>query len=372
MNAHLLFKFHYFPWGEPNQGITLDRHLDVIRKHGKVWWGRTSGMNRERVEAIKHQISEGIPTYAFLFCIFVPKKVHPDTNLWYRAKVLDLRLGKPESTELIPEYYRDRDLEFYCLITDIEPIKFESGATPRVPGQAALRHVGFEGNPIPGNLVFLENQSRRVCRFPNESIVGASSRNDERTEESESKVPSETAGGDLALRIIDLQDEVIQLKDEISQLKTYKEYYSKILNTDYLFSSEKFFETWIQENMHRIFPEFEILDRQPHIAWPDGKFGRLDLLAVNKESKSLVIIEVKTRKRSKKSGYDRYLRYTSWARRNMEVIQSKYPELKIDPKKEIEFVIISDFVDDEMRAICLDHGISLIHIFGGLGVERAA
>ncbi len=369
LDAHLLFKFHHFPWGDSSAGVTIDKHIEVIKKHGKVWWGRTTGISREKAESLKLQIKDGIPTYAFLYAIFVPKKTHPDTNLWFRAKVVDLTLGKPESTELIPEYYRDKNLEFYCLLTDIEPIAFAPGETPRVPGQAAIRHVSYTGTPKPENLTFFGDTSKKICKFQGE--VGSEEPIKEKLSGALSGGKSESTSA-LALRVIDLQEEMLQLKDEISQLKTYKDFYNRILNTDYLFSSEKFFETWIQENMHRIYPEFEILDRQPGVSWPDGKFGRLDLLAVNKETKELVIIEVKTRKRSKKSGYDQFLRYTSWARRNIEALRSKYPKSEISPTDEPHFVIISDYVDDEMQAICKDHGISLVHVFGGLGIERAA
>lgn len=374
MNAHLLFKFQYFPWNNSTvEGVTIDKHKEIIKKFGKVWWGRTSGISQEKAETLKHQLSDGIPTYVFLYSIGVPKKISPDLILWYRARLIDLTLGKPETIDLIPEYYREKDLALYCLITDIQPLECEHGKTPRVPGQAANRHVGLTGEPLPENLVSLEEPERSLCTHSKtlrvaendlEAVLGASEQARENT--------ANVEGEQLALKVISLQEELIELKDEIGHLRTYKEFYNKILNTDYLFSSEKFFENWIQDNIHRIFPEFEILDRQPCASWPDGKFGRLDLLAVNKESKDLVIIEVKTRKRSKRSGYDQFLRYTSWARRNIELLRAKFESYKLQPTNDPQFVIITDYVDDEMRAICKDHGITLVHIFGGLGIERAA
>ena len=36
------------------------------------------------------------------------------------------------------------------------------------------------------------------------------------------------------------------------------------------------------------------------------------------------------------------------------------------------FVIITDFITDEMKAVCSDHGIELVYVFGGLGYEKAA
>lgn len=119
-------------------------------------------------------------------------------------------------------------------------------------------------------------------------------------------------------------------------------------------------------------PELEIIDRQPTASWPDGKFGRLDLLAINKESKDLVIIEVKTRKRSKSSGYDQFVRYVSWAKRNRSLLAEKYKARGLEPTEDPSFVIITDYADDEMKTICRDHGIQLIVLVGGISFERAA
>lgn len=369
MDTHILFKFNYHPWAKPGPQSTIDLHKAIIKERGNVWWGRTSGISQDKAEALKHQIQDGIPTYAFLYGFAVPKKISPSGILWYRAKLIDVVLCRPKSIEMIPEYYRNHELEFYALLGDIEEIKFEADNCPKVPGQTPLRHVSFQGKAIPENLTFSNDKDRKLCVF------GKDKKKSEipfkKTQYETPTLQDDTAPVDsLALKVIDLLDEVIILKDEISRLKTYQDFYSKILNTDYLFSSEKFFENWIQENMHKIFPELIIIERQPSIAWPDGKFGRLDLLAFNQESKELVIVEVKTRKRSKNSGYDQYLRYTSWAKRNLEQLKNKYSHLDIQTMNTPNFILISDFVDDEMKAICKDHGIILMHIFGGLGFEK--
>jgi hypothetical protein len=366
MDSHLLFKFQYFTWNDPDGGVTIDRHTEVIKKLGKVWWGRTTAISRDRADALGAQIRDGTLTYAFLYATAVPSEIHSDGNLWYRAKVVGITLGKPDSIEMIPEYYRDRDLELYCLLSEIEPLAFSAGSIPRVPGQTAVRHVAYTGSPIPANLVAFNDPAKKIC-------VPRTEREEAVDDLPYSGVQERTQpAGDLSMRVIDLQDELLQLKDEVAQLRTYKDFYNKILNTDYLFSSEKFFETWIQENMHKMCPEIEIIDRQPVASWPDGKFGRLDLLAFNKETKGIVVIEVKTRKRSKKSGYDQFVRYTTWARRNIESLRKKYRDYDVNPTVEPSFLIITDYIDDEMQAICRDQGIALIHIFGGLGVDRAA
>lgn len=243
-----------------------------------------------------------------------------------------------------------------------------------------MRHVSFAGKPLPENLTSVGDPNTPLCRFDLHSRLAVVSDEHhlekEKEKENESDPSKNSALGSqdigLAMKVIDLQEENIQLRQQIDDLRTYKDFYGKSLGTDYLFSSEKFFETWIQENMHKIFPELEIIERQPSASWPDGKFGRLDLLAMNKESKDLAIIEVKTRKRSKKSGYDQFVRYTSWVKRNIEMLKSRYSEFPIEPTINPQFIIITDYIDDEMKAICKDHEITLIHIFGGLGVEKAA
>ena len=143
----------------------------------------------------------------------------------------------------------------------------------------------------------------------------------------------------------------------------------KRFDDDFLFSSEELLESWLQSNMHRIFPELQIIDRQPHAGWSDGKFGKLDLLAFNKDSKSIAIIEVKTRKRRMASGYDQFMRYTTWAKRNVDAIAKKYALEAINRESKVEFYIISDTVNEEMKAICEEYDIRLVKIIGGIGFE---
>lgn len=370
MSAHLVFKFQYLGWSNPNAGETIALHEEVIKKHGSVWWGRVTGISVHRLETLRNQIARGVETYAFLYEVDTPKKIHADQKRWFRAQIAEIQLGKPKDTKFIPAYYRDRtDLEMVVRFSKIEKISYKTGTTPRLPGQTSIRHASLRGAPVPENLVSLEDANNRLCKIGSDSQALEELMKPMEINYQKSPVPSDL---NLALKVISLQEEVIQLQQQLDDLKSYKEYYNKILNTDYLFSSEKFFETWIQDNMHKIFPELEVIDRQPHMSWPDGKFGRMDLLAMNKENGDLAIIEVKTRKRSKKTGYDQYVRYTSWVKRNLELLKSNYVEHKVKPTSEPQFIIISDFIDEEMKAICNDHGITLVHIFGGLGIERAS
>lgn len=330
------------------------------------------GMGRDKAEVLKQQLARGVPTYVFLYSIFVPGKVHPDTNLWYRAKLIDFSLGKPKDSALIPTYYRDKDLALYCLIKDIEPIPYAPHRTPGVPGQAAMRHVKLAGNPIPENLVFADGTNRKICNYRQNRILPEDLNPEVHLKENPREEMSEAISEPMAMKVISLQEELLSLKDELADLRQFKDFYNKVLGADYLFSSEKFFETWIQENIHRVSPDLEILDRQPRATWPDGKFGRLDLLAMSKETKELVIIEVKTHKRSTSSGYDQYLRYTSWARKHTKQLKEKYADKGLEPTSDPTFLIVTDCKDEEMTSICQDNKITLIYITGGLVIEKVA
>lgn len=376
MNHHVLLKFNYTQRTDEGKFTTIDEHKKLIETLGFCWWGSMSALSQDKVESLKIQMREKVDTFAFLYAMKVPSQVHEDRYLWFIARLADISLGRPASVEGIPHYYRDLDLASYFKITDISPIAFRTGETPKVPGQAAMRHVTFKSSPSPINLRSLSDPDKPLCT--SKSGEGEPEGNLEvpskpSTSVEPSRESSEDDGEqDYKQRLIDLQDEVINLHQQVSELRSYRDYYNKILNTDYLFSSEKFLETWVQENVHRIFPEVDILDRQPHAKWPDGKFGRLDLLGMNKETKGLVIIEIKTRKRAAKSGYDQYLRYTSWTKRNFQKLANEYHSRGLSDAGHIEFTIITDYVDDEMKAICKDHGITLVHLFGGLGFERVA
>ncbi len=321
-----------------------------------------SSIGRERAEALIAQIETGVDTYAFLYSIRVPKKVHEDMVLWYRAPLLGISVGDPENRQLIPESYRDKQLGCAFLIGDIELLDYPAGETPKVPGQAAVRYVVVRGTPIPEHHYLHSDPNQRIA-------ITARSEPTEGSSAPETQILRENCG-DLQNRVIDLQEEVINLQNEITDLKSYKDFYDRIISTDYLFSSEGFLENWLANNIHKILPEFEIIDRQPKASWPGGKFGRLDLLAKNKETNDIGIIEVKTRKRNQKSGYDQYVRYSTWARQNLDYLKEKYRNFNLKPTEDLDFIIITDFVTDEMKAICKDHKIILIYIIGGLSFER--
>lgn len=372
MDAHIILKFRH-QWQNEDGKVyaPIAEHKKIIEQFGKVWWGTgNTSVSQDRAETIRAQIESGIPTFAFLYSMWTPKGIHSDTNLWFKAKILAVSVGVPKDSALIPGYYQNDSCASYFLISEITPISYEPGSTPKVPGQASIRHVGVVGQLRPENLVSHNDPSKKICTLRNEKSNILTIKSKEFDDKKDVSFLNQTTN--LAMKVIELQDEVIHLKDEVQSLQTYKDFYNKILSADYLFSSEKFFETWIQDNFHKILPDCEILDRQPVASWPDGKFGRLDLLAMNKETKNIVIVEVKTRKRSKSSGYDQFVRYVSWAKRNKEHLRKKYETYGLIPYDSPQFVIVTDYTDDEMKAICRDHGIQLLVVIGGLSFERAA
>lgn len=365
MEIHLVIKFQYFAWNRDDKNlVTISEHEKIISKHGKVYWGRVSAIAPSKIEELNAQVSEGKKTYVFLYATEVPKSIHADGNLWFIAELESVYPGTPIDKHLVPEYYRDSvKLEVSFLLKNIKQLNFDAGQTPKVPGQAAIRYCVIKGSPAPKNLFTLAN--------PEVKLVHSG-----KTETPVIEVPQTTTivagSSDLRDELLQAKSEIIDLQNEIINLREYRELYRKILDTDYLFSSEKFLETWLQENIHRVMPELEIIDQQPTATWPDGQFGRLDLIAKNKETKDIAIIEVKTRKRRIKSGYDQFLRYTSWVRRFKNDISTKYKTHDLKITDAPSFIIITDYTTNEMEAICRDHGITLIKVFGGLGFEKVA
>jgi len=364
MPLALVIKFQYYAWNRSdNNLITIDEHTKVVSKHGKCWWARMTTISQDKFSMFKEQLSEKTPTWLFLYCTSVPRKVHEDGVLWYRAKLEGLTVGSPDDKELIPQYYRDADLGVSFLISGIEPLPYSPGATPKVPAQASIRYASLTGDPVPENLATFPDGDSKLCRFQNVDPI------EPRQDRSPSKEPeTPPATPDDLPTVTELLAEIRELNIENRNLRSYMEAFKKF-DDEYLFSSEKLMEGWLEDNIHRMFPELEILDRQPQAKWSDGKFGKLDLLAFNKETKAIAIVEVKTRKRRTASGYDQFVRYTTWATRHKKDIIKTYNLHNECATAKVEFYIISDAVNDEMRAVCEEYGIKLVKIMGGIGFE---
>ena len=378
-DLHLIIKYQFFAWNREDDTVeTMSEHLKIIAEKGSTWWGRVNSIGPDKAETLKQQLASGMTTYVFLYATAVPRSICEDGNLWYIAKLKEIYIGNPINRDFIPSYYRDTELAVAFMLEDIKPLRFNLNQTPKVPGQTSLRYVNIKETPEPKNL-FVVGTDKRVCEIKTDELEKTVNKINTSSNISNSSLLNSDGvfqrklqDDNLLERVFALHETIIELQQEVINLKEYKEQYQKILNADYLFSSERFLEMWLEENIHKVGDNLQIIDRQPNVSWSDGKFGRLDLLAMNKETKDLVIIEVKTRKRDKKSGYDQFLRYTTWARKNLSELESKYKSTGLKPTKNLSFMIVTDYVDEEMTEICKEHGITLLKVFGGLGFEKVA
>ena len=381
---HVVVKFTYnHSDSKKNDIVTLDEHLKIFKDKGEVFFGTWSNLHPNKVDKLNNQVAKGDVSYVYLYGFKTPEEVSVDHAVWYRAKIKEVSSKVPEDKNLIPEYYRDLECGSYFLLESLEKFDFPEGETPIISSRSTFQYAILKeaGDLSPRNLFRYNNIDATVYDKEEEleekiiSLEEMTSleKGDLDVEEKEDGKPRENVllqDSNLVSDLLDAKDKIIELKDEVLNLEAYKKKFDQILDTESLFSSETLLESWIEGNIHKILPHLQIIDRQPSAKWPDGKFGRMDLLAKNLETHELVIIEVKTRKRNIKSGYDQFLRYKSWAKHHKEVLSKKYEGLKETDNP--EFVIVTDFVTDEMVSICKDNQIKIIKIFGGLGFDKVA
>ena len=122
---HLLFKFSESP--DEKSGIkTMEEHLNVIKKKGKVIWGHFSssmkkkGLWNEKIDIMENQMKCGEEA----FVLFCDKK----NELFYVGRYLKSWSGSEFDTsnkeiELVPEYYHDKvglipngQMRCYCYV----------------------------------------------------------------------------------------------------------------------------------------------------------------------------------------------------------------------------------------------------------------
>ena len=91
---------------------TITHHQNIEKKNGYVWWGKfgNEGFANEKLETLRKQINENIPTFVYLF---EPSQV-------FRASILDIKEDVNEiEINNLPEYYRDRAEEICELFLKI-------------------------------------------------------------------------------------------------------------------------------------------------------------------------------------------------------------------------------------------------------------
>jgi len=176
----------------------------------------------------------------------------------------------------------------------------------------------------------------------------------------------------LALRgkIIELQDKIITLQEENAVLQEYKQRLEEFEDLDYFFADEAEMEQWLVKNMHKVLPEIEVLDRQIWATWKDLSRNRVDIFGVDKDTKDLVVIEVKTHKRRLRTAETQYMFYKTWVLKNLDSINEKYADRGLQASSDFKFVIITDRYDARLQEVCQAFGICLICIDGGIHCEE--
>jgi hypothetical protein len=169
--------------------------------------------------------------------------------------------------------------------------------------------------------------------------------------------------------IATLTKENQQLRESNSSLFPYKEQIDKYQSLQKLFNDEKFMEDWLERNIHVVIADLEIIDRQPTITWPVSKLkNRLDFFCVDKTTRELVIVENKVRG-NKTTIETQYMSYRAWVSENLKAINEKYLSKNIKATDNFKFVIITDFNDERLEAMCRHFKITLMLIDGGILFE---
>lgn len=176
----------------------------------------------------------------------------------------------------------------------------------------------------------------------------------------------------LALRgkIIELQDKLITLQEENAVLREYKRRLEEFEDLDYFFADEAEMEEWLTKNMHKVLPDIEVIDRQIWATWKDLSRNRVDIFAMDKNTRELVVIEVKTRKRRLRTVETQYMFYKTWALKNLDLVNEKYADRGLRASRDFKFVIITDRYDARLQEVCQAFDICLICIDGGIHCEE--
>jgi hypothetical protein len=105
-------------WSPGLRPDTIERHREVARKHGAVWWGRltwrpdATGLASEWVETLREQLeTSASPSYVYL---------HSVLGGTWRARLLAITIDKDEVDDaLVPSYYQaDDHYSLWAKLTD--------------------------------------------------------------------------------------------------------------------------------------------------------------------------------------------------------------------------------------------------------------
>lgn len=88
---------------------------------GTVWWGiigSASVISARRLEQLRRQVTQQVPTYAFLYRTASP----PSEALVARARILALTIDPADvDDDLIPDYYPKADCKLFLRLAGLLP-----------------------------------------------------------------------------------------------------------------------------------------------------------------------------------------------------------------------------------------------------------
>jgi hypothetical protein len=152
-------------WSPTRRSDTIERHRDVVRQYGAVWWGRlrrssrAAGLGSEWLQELRAQLVAGHTTFVFL---------HSGSGGTWRARLLDITTEADDVLDdsLIPSYYGQKsDYSLWAKLTDFRTV--DPGGL--IDGYVLAR----SGDPIRPK--GLNNQTPLIIRRRGGAPRGASS-----------------------------------------------------------------------------------------------------------------------------------------------------------------------------------------------------
>ena len=140
---HLVVK-----WSAAYGPETIERHIDVAKQHGAVWWGLATSsesaeslVDQKWIDRLQEQIATGVPTKVFL----------SGPTCWSTSLLAVSYSRDDVEEELIPPYYGavNRKYHLWVKLSDFEQTDRET----------LLRRLDPERKPSRGRLVALGNQT---------------------------------------------------------------------------------------------------------------------------------------------------------------------------------------------------------------------
>ncbi len=152
---HLILK-----WSPKVDPQTIEKHLDVVREKGAVWWGRLgtpgkSSLSQKNFDRLQGQVRDGVVTYIFL---------HSGIGGTWRTRLTDIARDSDVDQvdpDLVPSYYNPADHHSLWLrLADFERIDPSEILTNYVLGQSSAQSTA--GDPITEGT--LSNQQHALIR----------------------------------------------------------------------------------------------------------------------------------------------------------------------------------------------------------------